>query len=168
MTAFEIPELGVFMPKLLKTSLFDPFLLVEATVRTSVTWQVDGRLHLEFFSEQEREEKRLQDCPCTPFSLVRETVFSMMKGKNLPLSFQFVFLLAPENTGKLLAEAGLGSAADAVSGLHLNLNYRNGKLTATTGVSYRTFTRDKAAEQEWDAAVEKFFRTNHIAAESIL
>lgn len=168
MTAFEISELGSFMAKLLKTPLFDNFLLVEATVQTSVTFHIDGQLHPEFFSEEECTEKGLTDCPCAPFSLVRETCFSMIKGRNTPVSFQFIFQLSPENAANTLAKSRSGFTPEDITGMFINLNYKNRKLTATTGISYKTFTLEKTLEKEWDALVEKFLQINQVQYASIV
>lgn len=167
MTAFEISDIKSFMSRLFGSPLFDHFLLAEATIQTVATYHIDGQLNRSFFSEKELEEKHLSDCPCAPFSLLRESCFTMMKGKNVPLSFQFVFQLSPENMARTLNTSGSTFTSDDVSAMFINLNYKNGKLICTTGISYKLFSMDKSLDREWDALVEKFFKKNRIEIDPV-
>lgn len=167
MTAFEISEIKAFMSRLLGSPLFDHFLLSEATIQTVVTYHIDGQLHPSFFPAEELEERHLSNCPCAPFSLLRESCFAMMKGKNVPLSFQFIFQLSPENMARTLAQSSSPFTSEDISAMFINLNYKNGKLICTTGISYKIFSMDKSLEQEWDALVEKFFKKNRIEIDPV-
>lgn len=81
----------------------------------------------------------------------------MMKGRNVPLYFQFVFQLSPENMQRTLAQCDSSFTPSDISAMFINLTFKDGKLTATTGISYRIFSLDKSLEQAWDKLVEKFF-----------
>ena len=37
-----------------------------------------------------------------------------------------------------------------VTGLYLNVNFQDGKMSCTTGASLKTFSLDKSLEQQWD------------------
>ena len=162
MTALEISEIKPFMAQFLGGTLFDHFLLSEATIHTFSAYHIDGRLLKDFYSSEELEAHGLTDLPCIPFSLVRETCFSMMKGRNVPLYFQFVFQLSPENMQRTLAQCDSSFTPSDISAMFINLTFKVGKLTATTGISYRIFSLDKSLEQAWDKLVEKFFRKHDI------
>lgn len=169
MTAFEICEIKQFMNKLLASPLFDNFLLAEATIQTGVTYQIDGQLQASFYPEDQLAELGLNKdaYKYVPFSLVRGNCFDLMKGKNIPLSFRFVFMLSPENMENTLSKTGSSYHASDVSGMFINLNFRSGKLTCTTGISYKIFSIDKTLEQEWDHLVELFFKKNEITIQEI-
>lgn len=167
MTAFEIKDIKQFMNRLLGSNLFDNFLLSEAVIVSNITYQLDGSLQKSFYSEETLEELGIKDYSFVPFSLVRTNCFDLIKGKNTPLSFRFVFLLSPENMANTIARSHSQFHVSDVSGMFINLNYRGGKLTCTTGISYKTFSMEKTLEQEWDALVEAFFKKNQIDIESI-
>lgn len=162
MTAFTISDIKQFMNRLLGSPLFDNFLLSEAMIQTGVTYQIDGSLQKSFYSEDQLAELGIADDPFVPFSLVRGNCFDLIKGKNVPLAFRFVFLLSPENMANTIQHSHSSFQVSDVSGMFINLNYKNGKLTCTTGISYKTFSLDKSLEQEWDGLVEKFFKKNQI------
>lgn len=164
MTAFEISDIKQFMTKLLASPLFDNFLLSEAVIQTGVTYQIDGQLHKDFYQEEQLNELGISsdECTYTPFSLVRSHCFDLMKGKNTPVSFRFVFMLSPENMANTLVKSGSSFSEEDVSGMFINLNFRKGKLLCTTGISYKIFSVDKTPDQEWDHLVELFFKKNMI------
>ncbi|MBQ8663162.1 MAG: hypothetical protein IJ471_04830 [Eubacterium sp.] len=167
MTAFTISDIKQFMNRLLGSPLFDNFLLSEAMIQTGVTCQIDGSLQKSFYTEEQLEELGITDYPYAPFSLVRGNCFDLMKGKHVPVSFRFVFLLSPENMANTLEHSHSSFTANDISGMFINLNYRGGKLTCTTGISYKTFSMDKTLEQEWDVLVERFFKKSQIEMEPV-
>lgn len=162
MTAFEICDIKQFMNKLLVSPLFDNFLLTEATIQTSVTYQIDGHLRHGFYSDEQLEALGIADYPYVPFSLVRNNCFNLMKGKNTPLSFHFVFQLSPENQTKTLAQTTSSFLPGDISGMFLNLSFKDNKLLCTTGIAYQIFSMDKTLDYEWDRLVERFFQKNQL------
>lgn len=168
MTVFEISDIKYFMGRLLGSSMFDHFLLTEANICAGITYTLDGHINDAFYSQEDLEQFHLEDLEYLPFSFLRGTCFHMIKGKNTPLSFRFVFMLSPENTAHTLAQSKSSFLPEDISGMFLNINYRNGRLQCTTGISYRLFSPDKTLEYEWDDLAEKFFRKNQIAIEKSL
>ena len=53
MKAFQLIEKKEFMNLLLRSEIFDNFLLSEASVHTAVKYDIDGRLNESFFSKEE-------------------------------------------------------------------------------------------------------------------
>ena len=53
MIALKLPEVRVFMNKLLCTDTFDNFLLQEANICGCISYHIEGALHKDFFSEEE-------------------------------------------------------------------------------------------------------------------
>lgn len=166
MIAIHISDIGEFMNQLLKTPLFDHFLLQEASILCASLHQIDGRINKDYFSSAELLELHLQDLTFLPFSELRPICLQLMKGRKKPGFFKFVFLLSPENQKNTLIRSGSHFSSDEISGMFLNIMYKNGILTCTTAISYSKFTMDKTLDQEWDRLVMLFFRQNKIAYEA--
>ncbi len=167
MVALEITEIGVLLQQMLKGTLFDHFLLQEAVISTVCEHQIDGRITENYYTEEEASQAGLTGCSYTPFSLLRPVCLEIMKGRRKPPFFKFVFLLSPENQKKTVLHSGSAYRPEDVSGMFLNLIYKNGRLTCTTGVSYHIFSLDKSLEQEWDRLAAVFFRQHGIPVEAI-
>lgn len=167
MTAFEIHDIQKLTGLLLGGTMFDNFLLSEATVTQAFTCTIDGSLSAGYFSDEELEEGSLAGLPCIPFARVRPLCLELLKGKRKPQFFKFVFLLSPQNQERTIQSAGSRISPEDITGMFLNLTYRNDRLVCTTGVSYRAFTLDKSLEREWDRMAMVFFRQHGIAVEPL-
>ena len=66
MKAYKIKELKNFMSRLLGSSVFDGFLLAEASIATYNTFFIDGRINKEFFTGDLNDEGGI---PSYEFSL---------------------------------------------------------------------------------------------------
>ena len=86
----------------------------------------------------------------------------MIRGKQTPLGFKFVFSLAPHNIEKLLIQKQLDFRPEDVQGLYLNIRFNQDGLFCITGTSLKTFSMDKSLEQAWDEMVQKFFTKKQI------
>ena len=115
----------------------------------------DGR---EQGTQPETERASAPACPdqLTPWPLAAPVISSLIRGKNPPLSMKLVLRLADSHVRKLTAGEALPFSLSDVSGLFLNINYENGKVSATTGTSFHVFTLDRTLDTLWDRAVEKF------------
>lgn len=167
MVALEINEIGAFTNQLLKGGMFDNFLLQEAVISQAFDYTIDGSIHPDYYSEDEQEQLRLSGLKYIPFSQVRPICLEMLKGKRKPGYFKFVFLLSPKNQASTIRHSGTGFQPEDVTGMFLNLIYKNGSLTCTTGVSYRIFSLDKTLEKEWDRMAAVFFKQHGIAVEEV-
>ena len=167
MIALKIPEVKYFMNQLLCAETFDNFLLQEAAIQKDITWNVDGRLHTDYYNKEELEEQSLTGLSFLPFGKVRSHCFNLIKGKRTPSHFKFVFLLSPANLARTVEQTHTSFTAADVSAMFLNLNFRNGELTLTTGVSYRIFSVDKSLEHEWDRMVKLFLKNHEITYEEL-
>ena len=67
MKAFQLTEKKEFMNLLLRTGVFDNFLLSEASIHTAVKYEIDGKLNPSFYSSQELEEQNLAGFSCMPY-----------------------------------------------------------------------------------------------------
>lgn len=165
MTALQIVDVKDFMNKLLYTDLFDHFLLPEGSISTGINYIIDGRLNPDYYSPEDEPFDLLKQETVTPFSLVRGTLLSLIKGPHTPLAFKLVFQLSPENQRRTVEKSGTGFRAEDITGMFLNLRFSQGKLICTTGISYRTFSMDKSLEQEWSRLITIFFKNHKIPFE---
>lgn len=163
MKAFLMKDQKQFMNQLLKSSLFDNFLLAEATIHGAISYSVDGHINREFFDTQELSELVTDGSEYLPFSHFRPICYELIRGKHTPLYMKFVFLLSPSNAAKTLASTDTGFTAEDVSAIFLNLTFRNGAMVLTTGVSYRTFTLDRSFDSAWDTLAARFLSSHGIS-----
>lgn len=164
MVALQIQDIKSFMSKLLLSQTFDHFLLVEGNITTYNTFRIDGRLHREFFSEEETEEKGLQNREFSLWKEVKPFCLELIKGKKTPLGFQFTFQLSRENIEKLLASSGITSIQpENIAGLLLNVRFDKGALNVITATNLNLFTLDKSMEHAWDDMVKRFLKQQEIS-----
>lgn len=167
MIALNISEIKDFMNKLLCTDTFDNFLLKEATIQNSMTYNLDGTLNTDFFSSEELETVGLTGLTFLPYGQVRTQCFNLIKGKRTPSYFKFVLLLSPANLARTLEQTHSSFTPEDITGMFVNLKFQNGKLLLTTGISYRIFSVDKSLEQEWDSLMKRFLANHEIAFEEL-
>jgi len=167
MIALELTDIKTFMNKLLRSEVFDHFLLQEAVITSSATYSINGQITKGFFSEEELEELQIKDCRFLPFSMLKTNCFDLIKGKKTPSAFRFVFLLSPSNMEKTITAVGSSYSASDVTGMYINLKYQNQLLSLTTGIAYNVFSTDKSLETEWDKMVVKFLKQHEISYEEI-
>ncbi len=166
MVALEITSLKNFMNKLLATEAFDIFLLEEATIKTAVTYTIDGYVNKEFFSGDDNETPRASQ-EFTPWSEMKGLCFQLIKGKRTPLLFKLVLHLKHEQTESLLQKAGTSMSGTQLKALVLTIKYDGNKAILTTAASYHTFVLEKEAEQIWDKALMQFLGNLEIPFETL-
>ena len=167
MIALELVDVKDFMNKLLRTEVFDHFLLQEATIINGASFVIDGHIKKELYTESELDEMGLTGYSAFPFSMVRTQCFDLMKGKRTPAYFKIVFSLSPENLANTLRQLNSSYKPEDLSGIFVNIKYQNQLLTLTTGVSYRIFSTDKDLDFQWDELVKKFLKKQEIPFEEL-
>ena len=164
MVALQIQDIKNFMNKLLLSQTFDNFLLVEGSIATYNTFRIDGRIHRDFFTEEEIEERALTQREFSLWKEVKPFCLELIKGKKTPLNFKFTFQLSAENTARLLTVSGITSILpENISGLLLNVRYDNGTLNVITATNLNLFTLDKTLEHAWDDMVRRFLKQQEIS-----
>ena len=161
MQSCQIEDIPVFMTRLLNDIQFDHFLLVSARLTTFVTYEIDGTYLPGFFpADEEKTGDPSQEPPrYAPWRLVRPHLYSLIRGNNRPLEMKLVFQLSPHNQEKLSGQLSSSLSADAVSGLYLNIHYKNNEVICSGGLSHKTFTLDRQADQLWDMTIQKMLRS---------
>lgn len=163
MIALNVLDIKLFMKHFLVGSTFDSFDLSEGSVTTFCTFLIDGNYMKEF--DDSNGESDDTDRSFIPWARVREHVFRLIKGKQTPLAFKFVFMLPKKAVPLFLEKSGIGIDASEVTGLFLNVSFRNRRLMLTTGTSLKTFTMDRTVDNAWDSYVQSFLKSRGIAAE---
>ena len=167
MIALELTDIKDFMNKLLRSEVFDHFLLQEAVITSSATYTINGQITKGFYSDDEIKDLHLEGCRFLPFSMLKGNCFDLIKGKKTPSAFRFVFLLSPTNMEKTITSVGSSYKSSDVTGMYINLKYQNQLLSLTTGIAYNIFSTDKTLESEWDKLVMKFLKQHEIEFEEI-
>lgn len=158
MIALKLPNNKQFMSHLLLSETFDHFLVIDGEITTFNTFTINGFLQKEFYPPEERDTLP----EYSYWKQLRELCFTMIRGKQTPLGFIFVFSLAPHNIEKLLIQKQLDFRPEDVQGLYLNIRFNQDGLFCITGTSLKTFSMDKSLEQAWDEMVQKFFTKKQI------
>jgi hypothetical protein len=167
MKAFKIIDIKDFMNNLLLGENFDSFWVTEATITTFCTFSIDGTLHPDFFDTDNQKILEESGVHTASWKHLRSFCYSVIRGKQTPLSFKIVFQLPASQAASLIQKHGLTISPDLVSGFFLNLQYKNRELTCITGTSLKTFLMDRSAEQLWDSLVPDFLRGQKILFEEI-
>lgn len=161
MISLKIEDVKSFMAMLLTNALFDDFILKEVEIQTFTNFKISGQFCEDFFSQEELEgriEKK-----AVLWSEIRGIVFSIIRGNKTPLSMKIVFQLPKEQVYNLVNSLGGRLKLEDVGGLFLNIRFEKNELFIITGTAIKTFTLDKTLEQEWDAWVKSFLKTQNIS-----
>lgn len=161
MLSIQIQDVKEFMNQLLRSDLFHPFYLWEASIKTSVSYHIDGRLNQDFYNTDELES--LPQTDYIAWEQIKPQIFSMIKGSKTPLNMKIILMLSKSGTNQILTKYNLPLSAENINGLFLNIHYDGTKLSCTTGVSYRTFTMDKRLENVFEESILSWLRQSNIA-----
>ncbi len=158
MISLPIDRVRQFMNHLLLKQTFDSYYVSEASITTFTTFNIDGRFHPEFYTDDISDEEldNISDEDEVTWNSIRPICLNLIKGKRLPVVFRIVLRLSSDEALKLLEQSGAGLLPDDIYGLYLNIQYKSDQLTVTTGVSLRVFTMDKSLEDLWDETVQRF------------
>ncbi len=167
MIALKINKVKDFMNCLLRTELFDSFLLAEATITTNVTYTIEGELQKDFYSQEELESLIFYKEAYVPYGLLRNNCFQLIKGSHTPLSFRFIFHLPAKLKEALINQGEFGFSNEEVRSLHMILQFQNGTLQVTSGISYNTFRLDHDLDQYFDHWIKQFLSKNQLEFEEI-
>ena len=162
MLAIQIDHVKDFMKKLLLQDAFDSFLVSEVSITTFTTLSIDGQLHPEFFGPEKCEALRAENRSSILWKEARPYCLSIIKGQQSPLSFHIVLQADSALTAQLSASAGLSFSPEDIFGLFLNLQFRGGVLSVTTGTSLKVFTPDKSLDRAWDRFVSSWLEQEGI------
>lgn len=159
MISLKINNLKNFTSQLLVKDTFSNFYLVEANIHTHSTFTINGRVNTSYYSTEELENQG--DHEFNTWDKLRPICYEIIKGRNLPSYFKFIFRLDTEHTNKIISSFPEFKDTD-VDGFFINVKYESGSLTITTGTSLKIFTLDKSLEKAFDSYITVFFDKNSI------
>ncbi|MEE1312192.1 MAG: DUF5721 family protein [Lachnospiraceae bacterium] len=160
MLALQIEDVKQFMIHLFSKETFDGFWLYEAKIKMAASYVVDGSLNMDFYDQAEKE--LLDGRTYALWKEQKNVVFSMIRGHKTPETMQIVLMLSASNVEKMILQNNLPFHLSDVRGLFLNIHYRQGNLSCTTGVSLKTFTLEKGLEQVWDEMLQAYLNQKKI------
>lgn len=159
MLSIPITDTRHFMAHLLSKDSFHKFYLVEASVKMGVSYHIDGHLNRAFYDSDTKEVLTREFCY---WQEIQSHVFSIIRGKRLPLSLKIVLALPKASVAYLTAHSGSSLRSEEVEGLYLNILYDPEKLIVTTGISCRVFSLDRSLEHAFDDYIAGFLKSKGI------
>lgn len=154
MKNYEIEDIKTYMNELLVNDKYDSFYLYEIRLKTSLDYYISGKINKEFFDSDD-EMADVEDY--VNWGEVKQTIFDLIKGKRLPISFKIILMFNRDNIERLVEMNNIPINPEDVSNLSMNIYYEGGKLLVTTGTSLKVFTLDKTLEHIWDDTVGKYY-----------
>ena len=92
-----------------------------------------------FFDNDEQEFLASSHRTFSLWKEVKPFCYSVIRGKKAPLSFKIVLQFSPNKTAALLQSSAFSISPELITGLYLNLQYKNKTLLCITGTSMKTF-----------------------------
>lgn len=154
MRSIEITNIKGFTAQLFAGTEFDQLLVTEVQINTAVAFTIDGHLDREFVGEEEMQDPANQE-GIIRWQKLRPVCFEIIKGKKVPRQFRIVFKMPADMVQQFLQGSGCVIRQDQISGLYLNISFKNNQLSCTTGTSMTSFTMDKSLDQLWDEYMEQ-------------
>ena len=150
MLALTLSSLKYATSHLFAQSTFDCFDVLTVTISSYITFSMDGHLNAAFFEGAEDSDSDVpaQNKLCS-WQRLRPICFSIIKGKQPPVSFQITLFLDRDKAASLFSDALLSQNQD-IDGFTLHLSYRNRTLTLSTGTVFARFSLDRDSERLWD------------------
>lgn len=163
MISCQIKNIKDFMGQLLKSDTFDNFSFVEGQLMLGYTVTFDGHINSDFYSGEELPQGNFLS-----WGDMRPVIFEHMKGKHMPLSFQFVMHAPAQFVNTLIAKHALSIDPSVVTALVVTIRFDHGKLSVITGTAFSTFILDKTLDAAWDSSFKKSLDSKSIAYEEVL
>ncbi len=155
MKSFDVEDIKNYMNQLLVNEKFDSFYLYEARVKGAIDYFIGGKLNKDYYDDEEKAE--LEGLEYVSWGNIKNTVYDLIKGKNLPINLKIILMFNRENIERLIEMNNLPMKSEDVGALFYNIHYEAGQLNLTTGTSLKIFTLDKRLEQLWDDTVGKYY-----------
>lgn len=159
MKNYPVEEIKEFMNELLINERYDSFYMYEVRIKTALDYYISGKRNMEFYENDDTELMEASDdrTEYVCWKDIKHTVFDLIKGKRLPISFKVILMFNRENIVRLVEMNNLPLRPEDITGLFMNIYYENGELLVTTGTSLKVFTLDKTLENLWDETVGKYY-----------
>ena len=156
MLAFTLSSLKDATSHLFAQPSFDDFDVLSVTIVSYITFSMDGHLNAAFFENADTQPDKL----CS-WQRLRPVCFSIIKGKQPPVSFQITFFLEKYKASNLFNDSMLANNQD-IDGFTLHLSYRNHTLSLSTGTVFSRFSLDRDRERLWDHYVAAWIKQKQL------
>lgn len=153
MEIYTIEEKTQYIKELFEEEKYDSFYLYEARIKTKLDYYINGRLNRDYFDTETQETLP----EYIEWKAIKQTLYDLIKGERLPISFKLILMFHRENICRLLEMHQLPVKEEDVSALFMNLVYEHETLAVTTGTSLKIFTMDKTLEHIWDDTIRKYY-----------
>lgn len=165
MQTIEVLDIKQFMQLLFQTNALDSYEFISASIRTDMTYNLDGHINKEFFTPDELEQMNTNESLYLFWHTAKEKVFQLIKGKKTPSQLKIVLKLSEQDTCSLLESTHSTLSTMDIDGMFLNILFQNGKLTIVCGISYKIFTLDKNMENEFAASISTLLKEASITCQ---
>lgn len=165
MQSIHILDIKPFMQLLFQTEQLNEYEFVSADIRTDMTYSLDGHINRSFFSEEELIQHSLTQRSYLTWSIAREKVFTLIKGKRTPSLLKIVLRASVPETESLISSTNSSLNSNDIDGIFLNIIFQENKLNVICGISYKIFTMDKELESEFSAKIITLLKSNSITCE---
>lgn len=166
MQSINILDVKPFMQLLFQTNTLDCYQFVSSTILTDMSYTLDGHVNRSFFSEDELSTFDIVDHSYLPWSIAKEKVFSLIKGKKTPTQLKIVLRANENDTTQLLNSTKSSLNPNDIDGVFLNIVFQENNLSVIGGISYRIFTMEKELEAEFAESIITLFKANNITCAS--
>lgn len=164
MRAIEILDIRQFMQLLLQSDTFNQYELVSGEIRTDMLYTIDGHINRSYFSDEEISSLSLADFTYLPWSIAKQKVFELIKGKKTPSGMKLVLRL-PNTISTPEIETNSPFQPSDIDGIYLNIAFQSQKLNVICGISYKIFTLDKLLEDHFHTFFTSFFKSKNITCQ---
>lgn len=158
MQTIEVLDIKQFMQLLFQTNALDSYEFISASIRTDMTYNLDGHINKEFFTPDELEQMNTNESLYLFWHTAKEKVFQLIKGKKTPSQLKIVLKLSEDNTYSLLESTHSTLSTMDIDGMFLNILFQHDKLTIVCGISYKIFTLDKNLENEFTTSISSLLK----------
>ena len=165
MQAIHVIDVKNFMQLLFQTTTFDCYEFVSAEIATDITYSLDGHFHRSFFSEEELELHHLQSSHYLSWSLAKEKVFQLIKGKKVPGQMKIILKLSQDGLASTLQSLNSSLDTSHIDGMFLNILFQENHLNVICGISYKIFTLDKELENAFTVQTANLLKSSNITCE---
>jgi hypothetical protein len=149
-----------FMNQLIKTGIFDNFLVLSLDLDTLCRFSVNGAVNSGYMSKEDAQIQSIDEF--VAWTYIKPVVATVLRQSLRPTGMKLTLTLSQEATEEILRRHGQSHAGHPIKGFILNILFDGQHVKLTTGVNYNQFTLDKSLEYAFDAMITQFFKKNEL------
>ena len=157
MKSTDIENIKNFTARLFAGSDFDGYLVPEAQFSTACAFTIDGHINAGFVGEEGLKLPENRE-GIVFWKRLRPVCYEIIKGKRVPTRFSIILMAPSQKVIEFLNQSGISHDPADINGLFLNIYFKQGKLSCTTGCSLKTFSMDRKIEAAWDEYIAVFLK----------